>query len=416
MTTTPPQDPTEPGADTGPRVSAAEARDLSRLRRTTGPDRHVAGVAGGLGRHLDVDPLLLRVAFVVLTVFGGAGLILYVGCWLLLPEDGADRAAVQLDQKVRDGALVVLAALGIVLVLGQTFGPGMGWPLALAAAVIGIVLLVKRDDATRASSPGYGPPPGTPFAPPAAAPGGQSAPATGPDATAAQATQPPGYQGPGYQGPARPAYVPRPPDPRKQGPVLFWLTVATVVLAWGVLGVVDVAGSDIPAPAYPALALAIIAGALLLASVWGRGGGLIAIGLVATLGLAASSVTSNIDTDPVTITPTEQVADRYSFGVVDHTLDLTRIDPERLDGASVFIEGGLGEIRVVLPDDVDVEATADVGLGDVTVLGQRNEGAGLALSATDDGEGSRPGEVLPEIEVRAQVGVGTIEIVREGDL
>ena len=43
----------------------AEARDLSRLRRSS-TDRHVAGVAGGLGRHLDVDPVILRVAFVVL--------------------------------------------------------------------------------------------------------------------------------------------------------------------------------------------------------------------------------------------------------------------------------------------------------------------------------------------------------------
>ena len=39
-------------------------------------------------RHLDIDPLILRVAFVVLVFFGGAGLILYGACWLLVPEEG----------------------------------------------------------------------------------------------------------------------------------------------------------------------------------------------------------------------------------------------------------------------------------------------------------------------------------------
>ena len=71
----------------GPRVTSAEVRDLARLRRTVA-DRKVAGVAGGIARHLDIDPLIMRVAFVVLSLFGGAGLIVYAACWILLPEDG----------------------------------------------------------------------------------------------------------------------------------------------------------------------------------------------------------------------------------------------------------------------------------------------------------------------------------------
>ena len=73
--------------DHGPRVTRDEVRDLGRLRRTTA-DRKVAGVAGGLARHLDIDPLILRVGFVVLAFFGGAGLILYAAGWALVPEDG----------------------------------------------------------------------------------------------------------------------------------------------------------------------------------------------------------------------------------------------------------------------------------------------------------------------------------------
>ena len=53
-----------------------QVRDLGRLRRTV-TDRKVAGVAGGIARHLDIDPFIVRVAFVVLSLFGGAGLIVY---------------------------------------------------------------------------------------------------------------------------------------------------------------------------------------------------------------------------------------------------------------------------------------------------------------------------------------------------
>ena len=81
MTTTPPPAPDQEAA-TGPRVSPQEMRDLGRLRRSR-TDRKIAGVAGGLGRHFDIDPTIVRVAFVVLAFFGGAGLLLYGVGWLL---------------------------------------------------------------------------------------------------------------------------------------------------------------------------------------------------------------------------------------------------------------------------------------------------------------------------------------------
>jgi phage shock protein PspC (stress-responsive transcriptional regulator) len=49
-------------------------------------------VAGGLARYLDVDATLVRIAFVVLTVVGGAGVPLYLASWLLIPEDGAEQS------------------------------------------------------------------------------------------------------------------------------------------------------------------------------------------------------------------------------------------------------------------------------------------------------------------------------------
>ncbi|MBO1417270.1 PspC domain-containing protein, partial [Streptomyces sp. FH025] len=53
--------------------------------------RVVAGVCGGLGRHLDIDPVVFRVVTVVLCLSGGLGLFLYGLAWLIIPtEDGAD--------------------------------------------------------------------------------------------------------------------------------------------------------------------------------------------------------------------------------------------------------------------------------------------------------------------------------------
>lgn len=51
-----------------------------------------AGVAAGLARYLGVDVMIVRLAFVVLTVFGGAGIPLYLAGLLLIPEEGSDQS------------------------------------------------------------------------------------------------------------------------------------------------------------------------------------------------------------------------------------------------------------------------------------------------------------------------------------
>jgi len=49
-------------------------------------DRKIAGVAGGLAEYFDTDPLLLRLAFVVLALAGGGGVLLYFILWIVTPE------------------------------------------------------------------------------------------------------------------------------------------------------------------------------------------------------------------------------------------------------------------------------------------------------------------------------------------
>ena len=55
-------------------------------------DSVLAGVAAGLARYLGADVMIIRLAFVVLTIFGGAGIPLYLAGLLLIPEEGSDQS------------------------------------------------------------------------------------------------------------------------------------------------------------------------------------------------------------------------------------------------------------------------------------------------------------------------------------
>jgi phage shock protein PspC (stress-responsive transcriptional regulator) len=59
---------------------------LVRIR----PGRMVAGVCTGLGRYFGVDVNLVRLAFGVLTVFYGLGILLYLIAWVILPDEDED--------------------------------------------------------------------------------------------------------------------------------------------------------------------------------------------------------------------------------------------------------------------------------------------------------------------------------------
>ena len=60
-------------------------RRISRSR----DERMLAGVCGGIARHLGIDPVLVRIATVVLATMGGAGIVAYAAAWLLVPNDEA---------------------------------------------------------------------------------------------------------------------------------------------------------------------------------------------------------------------------------------------------------------------------------------------------------------------------------------
>lgn len=405
MTTTPPEAPTgppppDPSGDGGPRVTRDEIRDLGRLRRSI-TDRKVAGVAGGLGRHLDIDPLVLRVAFVVLVFFGGAGLILYGACWLLLPGDNDERATINLDERTRSIVLIGVGVLAAVALVGDSWGAfWFPWPLAIIALVA--LWLLTRNNPPAGST--------TPPVPPAA-PTYPTVPPMAPDqpnpyaAAAAPASYPP--QPPPYVAP--PAFQ-RVPNPRKRGPILFWFTLALIALGEGVLGIIDLAGADIAAPAYPALAVAICGVMLVVGSVFGRAGGIIAVGLVASVALAGATAGDQWEGETLTPTPTSAAAvqDSYRIDAGEIVLDLRDVDDvAALDGRTIEVDADFGHLEVILPGGLGATVSADVhGPGNIKLFGQEHGGIDVSQNEYN---GSVTG---PQITIDAELSVGEIEVHR----
>ena len=135
------------GPDSGGRAPGWDGDRWRRPRRSTG-DRKIAGVAGGLGRAFGIDPILIRVVFVVLTVFGGFGGLLYVLGWLLLPADGDEVSAAEaLLGRGRSSVPPLLAVgLGVIAVISafSIFSWGLRFlPLAIGGLIV-ITVLRKR--------------------------------------------------------------------------------------------------------------------------------------------------------------------------------------------------------------------------------------------------------------------------------
>lgn len=125
-------------------------------------DRIIAGVCGGLGEYLEIDSVFIRLAFVLLTIFGGAGILIYLVMFLVIPEEDSGAAkeekVASIDEdkksatklpKLHRGRVIVafiLILLGL-LFLSNNFFPsifsfGKLWPLLLI--LLGIMVLTDK--------------------------------------------------------------------------------------------------------------------------------------------------------------------------------------------------------------------------------------------------------------------------------
>ncbi len=61
------------------------AQKMKRLYRST-TDKVIAGVCGGIGEYFEIDPVLVRLIWVILSLMGGAGIIGYIIAWIIIPK------------------------------------------------------------------------------------------------------------------------------------------------------------------------------------------------------------------------------------------------------------------------------------------------------------------------------------------
>src|SRR6476661_10692919 len=128
----------------------ASTPQVKRLERTKSP-RIFAGVAGGLGRYFDLSPAVFRLGLIVLTLLGGAGILVYLAAVLVIPEEGSDQSFAEkalAERHDRPWPLIGLGLVGVAIaVLLAHAAAGAGWVLVLIAGLI--VLWMSRREKKR---------------------------------------------------------------------------------------------------------------------------------------------------------------------------------------------------------------------------------------------------------------------------
>jgi phage shock protein PspC (stress-responsive transcriptional regulator) len=344
---------------TSPRSERTGAPPRLLRRRTS--DRVLGGVAGGLGDYFNVDPLLIRIGFVGLMIFGGAGLVLYVVAWLLIPAEGQDSSTLEsffgrLGLTPRRLGWIALVLVVVVLISNMPVGgpldgsgsvfigplPGFNaaalW--ALAIIVVGIVLLRRRETA----------------------PATAAAPSISAEPIAAAAP-----------------VVKDPPRPRSP---LAWYACGAVLLSIGLLALVSqVANIPVAPGQFFGAALAMLGIGLVVGAWWGRARILILLALLlAPLAVTASFITTPLEGGigdhryaPVSA---DDVRDEYRSLGGRLVLDLTGLN---LGPGLVHISASVavGQLMVILPPEASVELRSRVGAGDSYLLGSQDVGTSL---------------------------------------
>jgi phage shock protein PspC (stress-responsive transcriptional regulator) len=343
---TPEQGPQAP-ADAEARGQDAPQRRLTRSRS----DRLIGGVCGGLGRYFNVDPLFFRIGAVGLTFLGGAGLLLYLAALFLVPNEDQP-APVAPGTQGRNRGLVILGVVVLLLVawpfllLGGALFAGIGIPLAvLVGAGVLVWWLVSGE---------------------------------GPSGDAGDI--------------ARRAAL---------GVGVLILCFVTLVLGafaeaagpdWLIPVLVIVAGGAIAAGAFARPVRWLVPPAIALA---------LAAGTVAAAGIDLDGGIGEREYRPGAAA---ELRDHYELGMGELVLDLTDI---RLPAGDVpiDIDVGVGEARVIVPDDVCVATDAEIGMGNVHMFGLDHGGVDV-----DFEDAPTAGPTATRLLVSGQIGLGELRV------
>lgn len=365
---------------------------LSRRVITRTNDRRVlAGVGSGLGDYLDVSPWIPRLVFIFLTPFGFLGPLAYAAAWVLIRrEDEQQSIAERAWDRLRTGqnwlgALLVFVAALIIIASFDFLQPGLVFAVGLL--VLGVLLYRENIGGT-----------------------GDSSNASETVAMTSISTSAPSRT----ERPPRPVSPPRPPrPPRDRSPLGRW-TVGMALLVVGAMAAVDIAGaSDFLPRHYAAALLAVIGSGLVIGAFVGRARWLIAPGLLLLPIVVASSFVEipfdgSVIVESITVTPSIQsdVLDRYDIETGEFTLDLSAVDFTSSD--SVIVDMAAGELRIVLPVDLETVIDARVGVGAISGIAGNSEGIGITRTTELQGSDG-------PLELEIELGAGELRIVRGGE-
>jgi phage shock protein PspC (stress-responsive transcriptional regulator) len=415
----------------------------TRPRRRAG-DRKIAGVAASIGRRYAIDPVLVRVAFVVTTLFSGVGVLLYLLGWLLLPaetdQSSAAGSVVGRRRGLMSAALTIVLILLLIPATGAVFGGRPSGVLALATAV-GALVLLHRSRAALGEIPGSSPPAG---ARSAGTPSEetrseetrsagtlQTVQATGEPAAPeapGRTTLVPNITTDGADRPAPPAWdplgvapfawdLPEPSAPPAHDAAprgdRFKVTPITLGLALLTGGIAVAFAPGLAAAQVAALLLGVVGLGLVVGSLIQGGRGLIIVAVplaLLTWVLQAAPVSGfkvgSSHWDPVTAA---QVQPHYAVTLGNGRLDLSGLRLAGGQTVTTSVAVGVGQTHVILPPNVDAQVSCQTLIGQVHCLGRTGSGHPSRVDVTDNGaDGPGGGKLI----LNVHSGIGQVHVER----
>jgi phage shock protein PspC (stress-responsive transcriptional regulator)/energy-converting hydrogenase Eha subunit E len=405
------------------------------LRRSES-DKVLAGVAGGFARWLEIDPVIVRVVLVILAVFGGSGLLLYVIGWLFIPTESAPASEAEklLDNTRKRGSttrtvlLVVAIVIGVIIfanIVSASFGRwgGGGSLLLVVVVAAAVVYLINRKPGGQRA---VVPPP--PPAMPVDADG--EAQYEGVPPTVVADLPPPTQTGFAYGGQGTyPGYVYTPPAPKppKRRSYLGLATFSLAVVVTGILTTLAVSTSaNLPVVVILATALGILGLGLVIGAFAGRARWLTFLAvplliLTALLALVPSDISHRIGAGvgdkvwaPVN---TNDLAVKYEWGIGTVQPDLTNTAIPLNSAIGTSVRLAAGDLKVIVPSNAKVVVRSHVGAGQLTIDSQDANGFvqveqqnGRDLTFNDRLPGGKP--FGPTLFIDASVNVGNVEVSR----
>ncbi|MFC7819112.1 MULTISPECIES: PspC domain-containing protein [unclassified Streptomyces] len=437
------------GAGAAPGATAGAEGDAPgpphRFRRDR---RHktFGGVCAGLGRQCDMDPVIFRITLAVLSATGGIGLIFYGFAWLFVPYDDEEENELRklltgrVDGQALAAVLFALVGCGVFLTMLNNGG------VLTFAVVLSLVLAGagywsrhrRTPDPDPLATQAVADAPPEAQAPPimytwpswwrdpivkdGSHVGGTGylwGPPESEDRDIAAAVN----IGRGVPGDRAPVADRRPRTPQPRGPRGIGGWVFLLALLAGFLGTrltwdEQPLGTSLQTGL--ACALAVFGVGIAVSAFLGRtGAGSIFLAII-TAGLLAGSATlpEDVGTDWVRRTwePTTVagVHEQYDIGAGTGTLDLSRLDLAEGQTVTTRADVGMGRIQVVVPPDVTVRLSVEVGVGDIQLPGDDKKDVDVApgkhkevtLPPTEGGENAGT------LDLDLQVGVGQAEVTR----